>query len=153
MTSTAIEKVESHVDRIRSGHFRIKPGQPYRISEAAGVGDGMWQGDLGIEIVDTVPAGFTKVESPADADRQLVPGNTVGSRHCLDSLAGVEIWRPTGWGREYEGLDGPAMVLTSERTVMHPTHGPVTIPAGFTIATRYQREYDAEQQRERRNSD
>lgn len=148
----AIELIEQHAKKIREGkHETVSPGQPVRISEAAEVGDGVWQGDLGIEIVEAAMGDYIEVKSPTDADRQLVPGNTQGARHCLDSLDGVRMFRPIDWNAE--SLQGPVLVLSKERTILHPTHGAVAIPAGFTVRCRYQREFDAEQRRERRAAD
>lgn len=147
-----IQELEEHVKKTVNGtHDRLRAGQPYRISEAASVGDRGWQGDLRIEIVDKIPSDYVRVENPKPVDCQLVPGNNIGSRHCLDSLEGVELYRPKVWNDEV--LTGPAFVLHQERTICHPTHGDVTIPAGFTVVTGYQREYDKEQQRERRARD
>lgn len=149
---TAIERVEKHAKRISNGeHETVKPGQPFRITEAASVGDGAWQGDLGLEIVSSVPASYDRVEKLKANDKQLVPGSTQGSKHCLDSLRGVQVFRPKDWSEE--SLDGPCLVLAEERTILHPTHGAVTIPAGFTVLCRYQREWDKEQAKERRSRD
>ena len=153
MALTAIQKIARQASRIRNGNSRITPGEPHRISEAATAGDGVWQGDLGIEVVVSVPEDYVKVENAVDKDRQLVPGNTEGSKHCLDSLVGVELFRPKDWGSNYEGLEGPACILSKQRIITHPKHGDVTIPACTTVRCRYQREFDAEQQRERRNAD
>lgn len=150
--TTAIEKIQRHAKRIASGKDpKVKPGSPICFTEACTPGDVCRQGDLYLEIVAAVPQGLLRVDSLRDADRQLVPGNTQGAKHCLDSLAGVEIHRPKVWNEE--SLDGPCLVLSEERTVLHPTHGAVTIPAGFTVQCHYQREFDAEQQRERRSRD
>jgi hypothetical protein len=148
------EAVLATVQSIREGtHERIRMGAPERFSEAASVGDYGDQGDLRLTIVESTPSGFVFVKKPKAIDRQLVPGNTEGAKHCLDSLDGVELNRPAEWGPDYVGLLGPCLKLTKERTIQHPTHGDVTIPAGFTIQCRYQREWDAEQRRERRNAD
>ncbi len=45
------------------------------------------------------------------------------------------------------------MKLTKEHTIQHPEHGDVTIPAGFYCGIQYQRVWDLEQQRARRNAD
>lgn len=149
---TTIERIERHAKRIAGGKAKVHPGQPHRISEAASVGDGVWQGDLGIEIVAKVPADYVRVKNPKASELQLVPGNTEGAKHCLDSCDGVVMHRPKGWPNA-ESLVGPCLTLTKERTILHPKHGNVTIPAGFTVLCRYQREYDAELKRERRNAD
>jgi hypothetical protein len=153
MSLTAIDKITRQATRIRNGNHRVTPGQPQRISDAAGVGDGVWQGDLGIEIIAEVPREYSRVAKPTAQHKQLVPGVTEGAKHCLDSLSGVDLYHPSGWGPDYSGLQGPALVLTEERTITHPAHGHVSIPAGNTVLCRYQREFDAEQQRERRNAD
>ena len=93
------------------------------------------------------------VKKPTEADKQLVPGNTQGAKHCLASLSGVKLYRPTAWGPNYDGLHGPALELSKPATITHPTHGDVTIPAGSTVLCHYQREWDQEQKRERRNAD
>ncbi len=147
-----IERIEKHAKIIQSGeHESVRPGQPWEFSAACEPGDGCWQGDLGIEIVEAVPAGYVEVVNPTEDDRQLVPGNTEGSKHCLDSLSGVKMYRPEEW--DEESLRGPCLVLTEERKVLHPTHGPVTVPAGLTILCRYQREWDKELVKERRTRD
>ena len=134
---------------------KIQPGETFRFSPAVASGDGVAQGDLYIMIADRVLDGYTKVESPTDLDRQLVPGNTTGAKHCIESLDTVELYWPEGWSHSlsYEGLAGPALVCHSETTILHPTHGSVVIPEGFTVVAGYQRVYDAELRRERRSMD
>lgn len=151
MALTTIEKLQRHAKRIASGQETVKPGMPARFTEACVPGDCIWQGDLGLEIVTAVPAGLAKLDTPKDVDRQLVPGNTTGAKHCLDSLDGVTLYRPENWSEE--SLDGPCLVLAEERTVTHPVHGAVTIPAGFIVQCHYQREFDAEQRRAVRSRD
>ena len=147
--TNAIDRIEAHARRIAAGeHETVRPGQPFRLNEAASVGDGVWQGDLGLEVVEAPPEGYVKAKKPLT---QLVPGETRGARHCLDSTAGVEMWLPKEWP-EVTQL-GPCFRLSEERTVEHPVHGDVTIAAGHTILCSFQREYDHEQRRERRNAD
>lgn len=153
-TADPIARIQSHARKIAAGeHETVRPGLPYRISEATDVGEGVWQGDLGIEVVapDFMPEGYVRVDKPKAVNRQLVPGNTSGARHCLDSLKGVEIYRPREWPAVTQL--GPLLRLKAERTIEHPKHGAVTIPAGFAVLCSYQREWDSEQRRERRNAD
>lgn len=146
-----IERIEKHAKLIASGkHDEIRPGMPLRISTAAQAGDGVWQGDLGLELIEKVPKGYKKAKNPS---LQLVPGNTQGAKHCLDSLQGVEVYLPKGWGTDFDSLEGPCLVLSEERTVLHPTHGDVTIPKDFVVLCRYQRNYDADERREHRAID
>lgn len=143
-----IEKIVKHAARIKAGQDeQVRPGTPARFTAACQPGDGIWQGDLGLEIVGGFPADYVK----GKAVKKLVPDDTQGSQHCLDSLEGVVMWFPNNWS--IDSLQGPCFTLTKERTVLHPTHGLVTIPAGFTILCRYQREWDREQKKLRRARD
>lgn len=144
-TTTTIERLQQHASE------KVSPGMPASFTTACGPGDGIWQGDLGLEIVASVPNNYALVKKPRSADKQLVPGNTQGSRHCLDALVGVKLYRPKGWGGE--SVRGPCFVTTKERKVLHPTHGAVTIPAGLIVLCRYQREWDKEQELARRAQD
>lgn len=150
-TTAVIDEIQRHTRRIAEGRESVSPGQPTRFTEACVPGDTIWQGDLGLVLVASIPAGYARVEHPTDSDRQLVPGNTQGAKHCLDALEGVALYRPADWSAD--SLFGHCLALTAERTIEHPTHGAVTIPAGFTVHCRYQREFDAEQRRERRVED
>ena len=144
-----IREIQQHAKVLKE---RVSPGQPAVLNEACSVGDGVWQGDLGIEIVSAVPEGYVLVEKPKEDDKQIVPGNTQGSKHVLRSIVGVSIWRPKNWPSEI-GIFGPCIVAESEAVIDHPTHGEVTISAGHTILCRYQREWDQEQKKARRNAD
>lgn len=152
MKTTTIDRITDTVSRIVDGtHESLRPGMPFRIPDAWGVNECGAQGDLIFVIADSVPDDYVKVERPNEADKQLVPGNTQGSRHCLDSLAGVELYRPVKWSEE--SLDGPVVRVNEDRVVTHPTHGPWTIPAGRTIKFEYPRVWDAEERHQRRNAD
>jgi len=148
----SLDTLLEHANRIKNGeHERVKPGQTFRIPDAWGAEDCGAQGDLIFIIQDKVPEGYHLVESPADGDRQLVWGTTLGAKHCLDSLDGVKLYRNEDWGPD--SLDGPVIVCEKERTVLHPTHGAWEIPAGRIIKFEYPRERDAELKKERRNAD
>ena len=147
-----IEQIQKHAESIKNGeHEKIGPGIPISMSHALVAGEGVAQGDLMLIVADCVPDGYQKASEPKTIDKQLVPGNTVGAKHCLDSLSGVSLYRPENWTEE--SMDGPCIVTTKERTILHPTHGSVTIPAGMTVVCHYQREWDREQMRERRARD
>lgn len=148
-----IDEIVDHANDIAGGKAKVHPGQPTSFPEAASVNDEIWQGDLGIVVIEKVPTQYSLIAQPSEQDKQLVPGNTEGAKHCLDSFMGVEIYRHGDWGQNYEGLEGPVLKLKEERTIEHPKHGNVTIPAGFIVQCRYQREWDSELARERRNAD
>lgn len=145
-----IERLQRHAKKIASGeHEKVKPGMEFRLTEAAAAGDGVWQGDLGLEVAaGRPPKGYVKTIRP---HLKLVPGQTDGAKHCLDSTDGVEMWVPTEWTED--SLVGPFMRFSAERTITHPVHGPVVIPAGLSILCRYQREWDRELAKERRARD
>ncbi len=140
----AIKQLMNHIEV-----EEVRAGQPLRFSEACTTNDRIWQGDLALTITDgSIPDTHVKADKPTV---QLVKGNTIGARHCLDSLEGVDMYVPTEWTEE--SLVGPILVMNKERSVVHPIHGDVTVPAGFSVSCTYQREYDEEQKRERRARD
>jgi hypothetical protein len=141
---TATMTVDKAIKQIQSQAESIKNDAPQTFPEAASPGDTFRQGDIYITLLDRVPDGAVKIMHPL---KQLAPGTTQGSRHCLDSMAGVKMFRlaaPTQ-------LDGPVIVTTKPRTITHPEHGDVALPAGC-YGIRYQRDLDAEE-RERRVQD
>ena len=148
----SLERIQEHHDRIVSGTAKVAPGQPMSFTGAESEGDVRAQGDLNLIWREShvPPAEYVR---RADQNVQLVPGETVGAKHCLESLAGVQIFDPPGWGPDYEGLAGPFLVVESEARIVHPTHGAMTLLAGSAIECRYQRNLDEETQRERRALD
>jgi hypothetical protein len=106
--------------------------KPQRFSEAASENDYFRQGDVMVWFKEKVPLGFSK----SKAVTQLAPGNTKGSRHCLDCLDGVTIMTK----KDGDALQGPLLVITQERTITHPEHGDIICPPGVYEIT-YQRAY------------
>ena len=106
--------------------------------EAASDGDAFRQGDIYITRRDVVENRFVL----GSVDLQLAPGTTQGSRHCLDSCEGVEMYRD----RNGDALQGPLIRLFVERTITHPEHGDVVLPPG-TYEVTYQRAYAEELRR------
>jgi len=96
------------------------------------------QGDVYILRLKTVPKGL-KTEK---AQSQLAPGETQGSRHCLESLDGVTFYSPVS----PTPLDGPIVKTDRAMTITHPEHGHVTLPAGC-YSIHYQRQYAQELKR------
>lgn len=150
---SAIETIQRHAKKIATSKDpAVMPGRPERFTEGSVPGDAIAQGDLYLMIVDSVPDAYEKVSKPSAADKQLVPGNTQGAKHCLSNIRSVDLYRPADWGKG-ESLVGPCFRTKSEVTVLHPTHGDVSVPPGMTVLCGYQPEYDAELRRERRNAD
>ena len=70
--------------------------------------------------------------------RQLAPGQTLGSRHCLASTEGVRMFHLKRPGP----LDGPILLFEAPGTITHPTHGDIVgIPAGSIVRITYQQMY------------
>jgi len=156
-TLTSLERIEQRVDSIKGGTHKVMPGQPLNFSEASVPGDILAQGDLYLMIYDgQIPADYVEIKNPKEVDKQLVPGNTEGSKHCLEHLNGVTMYRPKVWNGE--DLRGPLLVFKVENRILHRNeenggHGTISGLKGFTILCGYQPEYMAEQKRERRNAD
>ncbi len=106
--------------------------------EVMSPGDCWAQGDLLIVSLESVPAGC----APIKAERQLAPGNTQGSRHCLVSLDGVEMFQLP----EPNALDGPVFRTDRKLVIDHPEHGNLIVPPG-TYAVVYQRQFAEELRR------
>jgi hypothetical protein len=126
------------LQRIQSCAESICCDKPQRFSEGAGPGSSFRQGDLYITLLDGLPAKADQVEGEA----QLAPGTTKGSRHVLDSLEGVTMYKI----RDANVLQGPVFSCVTERTVEHPEHGNVILPPG-TYGVTYQRAYAEELRR------
>ena len=127
---------ENSLSQVQSTAEAIRNDEPQRFSEAASVGDVARQGDIYLEKLAGVPDGCTLEEKPLS---QLAPGTTQGSRHIIDSLEGVTVYRlsnPTE-------LDGPILDLATERTITHPEHGNLIMPPGVYGVT-YQRAFAEE---------
>lgn len=161
---TPVETINEYARAIRNGeHDTIRPGMPQRFSEAASVGDAIVQGDLVIEIVATpgenaaIPDGYQIEKAAAsDASIQLVPGNTSGAKHCLAlaELKNSKMWRHKEFVKHAEEtMCGPMLKAVKEFSILHPVHGKVTVPKGFTVLVSYQREYEVELKKARRNAD
>jgi hypothetical protein len=150
-----IEKIEQYAKKIANNeHESIRPGMPVTIPDSWMINEGVAQGDLIIGIIDEVPSNYSLVKSPTNLDKQLVPGNTEGAKHCLDSLDGLKLYHPNNWPQSAEEtLNGPIIITERNVKVVHPKHGPVTIPSGRTILFQYDKEWDLIQKKERRNLD
>lgn len=137
----------------------VAPGMPASLTDAHSYGDGVWQGDLGLEVVSEVPADYVLVENPKDIDRQLVPlGGGPGSHHRLKTFQGVTLYRPKDWGRLETDLRGPCVVFSEPNEIVHEPghahpHGTVSIESPMTVLCRYQRNLAADEREARRAAD
>lgn len=101
-------------------------------------GDYWAQGDVKITCLDDVPTGC----KPIKAEKQLAPGTSQGSRHCLVSLSGVEMFTLP----DATPLDGPVFRAKQGCEIDHPEHGNVILPPGVYGIT-YQRQFAEELRR------
>ena len=137
----------------------VTPGQPFHLTDAHQPGEGVWQGDLGVGVVDAVPADYVKIENPKDLDRQLVPlDGGPGSHHMLRSFDGVTLYRPKDWGQSDTDLRGPCVRFEKSNAIEHEPghdhpHGTVFIDSPMTVLCRYQRNLAADERAERRAAD
>lgn len=147
----SLKKLEAHKEKIVGGELTVAPGLPQVFTRGMAPMDAIAQGDLNLILVESIPDNF-KLRKNRD-DNQLVPGNTEGSKHCVVDMSTCDVLNPPGWSAEYDNLLGPVIVAKSDTTIGHPTHGAVTILAGQTVQCQYQRVWEEEQKKERRQRD
>lgn len=74
---------------------KIKNDDPQNFPEAASIGDAVRQGDIYIQLIDDVTSTpFLFKKAAPSFPMQLAPGNTKGSRHCLEHGRGVTVYEP-----------------------------------------------------------
>ena len=135
--SSPVQKV---LTKIKKNAERIINDATQRFPEAASPGDVFRQGDVYIQLLDAMPKDSVKDDKPI---QQLAPGTTQGSRHILDSLSGVTMFKM----KNPSPLQGPVLKTTKERTITHPQHGDCVIGPGIYNIT-YQRAYAEELRRQ-----
>lgn len=131
----AAVKVMRKIEREAKARANAKP---VRYGSMA-AGDYHRQGDIYIRRISNIPIGAALADNPS---AQLAPGETQGSRHCLDSLESVSIYTRM----DATPLDGPLIEVLREFTVTHPEHGHVTLPPGCYAVT-FQRQHAEELRR------
>jgi hypothetical protein len=97
------------------------------------LGDVVRQGDLYFICVETATGKLTN-------NRQLVPGETQGSRHILDGDCRVFVDGPSIAGVPKQLL-GPQFRCVGDVTVEHPEHGHKIFPSATCWAVVYQRAF------------
>jgi hypothetical protein len=147
--TTALARLEECRDKIVAGQGTVQPGQPLAFTAACSPGDCICQGDVNLIVIDAVPDGYARPETPM---RQIAKGNSRGSRHEIKDLTSCQVYLPPTWA-DMESLDGPVIVATRETVIDHPQHGAVTIPAGLCCRVEFQRNLDVVTRQERRARD
>lgn len=127
----AYEDVKSHADS-------IKNDEAHHI-ESIDVNDAWAQGDVLIRRIAAVPK---KAKPERKPELQLATGTTQGSRHTLDSLDGITLYRIDN----PNPCEGPVFESDRRFEVKHPEHGDVSLPAGC-YAIEYQQAYAEELRR------
>lgn len=127
----------SELKAIQKHAENIKNDETHELSVMS-AGDAWAQGDVLITCLGCVPAEC----EPMMAERQLAPGTTQGSRHCIVDLAGVEMFRL----KDATPLDGPVFRSDRKIEIDHPEHGNLIVPPGVYGVT-YQRQYAEELRR------
>ncbi len=153
--STAIENVQERSEEILNGAAETERSDgkcrpPAFFPNDPPVNSAIAQGDLYLVIMDGVPEGYTE---RIDGDLQLVPGNTVGAKHCLIEGSPCKVFDPAGYGPDFEGLRGPVLVTSGTTEVAHPTHANVVVPPGTMVGCNYQQTWDNVQRQIRRTRD
>lgn len=127
----SLEQIASHAEAIKNDE--------HQTAGEMSPGDTWAQGDIGIVRLEQLPEGCQAVESPS---LQLAPGTTQGSRHCLESLAGLTVYALANPGP----LEGPVIDAPHGMRVNHPEHGDVSFGPGV-YGVVYQRQYAEELRR------
>jgi len=99
------------------------------------VGQAIRQGDVYLRRLAAFPAAHGN-ETP---NRQLAPGTTQGSRHCVEGEA--TIYAPLEMA---DRLTGPVIEARGRIVITHPEHAHFALPAGFYQVT-YQRDFAQEE--------
>lgn len=116
-------KARDAVEILRSGaRERIDCGEPVEVPEM--VPGYMWaQGDVGILRIEKLPSSACVI--PAPPGGQIAPGNTQGSRHCVDSDVAT-IYRVS----DGDPLSDLCVVATEAWWLRHPEHADCKFQAG-----------------------
>jgi hypothetical protein len=107
-----------------------------RVIRTIEVGQAIRQGDIYVTRV----ADKRIAHGGETAERQLAPGTSRGSRHCV--AGAVSVYRPVpGDGQ----LAGPLIVALERFKVTHPEHAHFSLPPG-TYRVTYQRDFNRERE-------
>jgi len=118
----------------------IKSDNLQQFPVAASTGEYVRQGDVYITLIEKIDKDMVKEPHP---EKQVAPGNTKGSRHILDSLEGVTVYKKSN----ATVLDGPVLFLEADRVLTHPEHGDFKLNAGCIYGITYQRMFAEELKR------
>lgn len=127
------------IERVRKSVTDPKP-ETIRLTAANSVGEWVRQGDVYLRIVDKIPEGAREIQ---DFNGQLAPGDTRGSRHCVDPKKVKAFALPNA-----RIEDGSILQVLDNDEVTHPDHGHVALEKGLCIAVSFQvNEFQKQKQR------
>ncbi|MCB9895388.1 MAG: hypothetical protein H6839_13135 [Planctomycetes bacterium] len=96
------------------------------------VGQAIRQGDIYVTRLERMP----RKHGGVTVERQLAPGTSRGSRHCVEG--DITVYLPA---QNSGQLTGPIISAHDRFTVTHPEHAHFSLPAGFYRVT-YQRDFN-----------
>jgi len=121
------DQIKQHFATIRE--YAANPLGDMRVIDDFPVGYHVRQGDVYVFRVDD----FDKESFDFTSERQLAPGDTLGSRHTVSDA--VNVYKPVVANRVeqtevgYMGV-GPVIVSKDRWTLMHPEHADISICEG-----------------------
>ncbi len=128
-----MQKIRSHGEQVADDSLRSVG--------ALAEGDHTAQGDVMFWFLDNLPKDCIKTINP---ERQLAPGTTLGSRHCvcISDMHKIEFYNL----KNPNALQGSILKCRDSVTIEHPEHGNQKLREGIWFVT-YQRAYADELRR------
>ncbi len=162
--SSSVLDIEQDIKAIEASAYAQPRREAQPFAEAASLGDNVRQGDIYLVLIPTPPASDLNPVPAAQlaGGFQLAPGNTQGSRHVLQlsrDAVGAAAYTAKNSAAIAElvnkhakpanpvpsELIGPVFQTGSAPAVIeHPEHGHFKVPANFTCAVVYQRQFAEE---------
>jgi hypothetical protein len=149
---------ERIIPRVTGDHEKMHNDAPVEFTEAQlGIGEAVDQGDVIVVRIPRLPA-----KAKVRANRQVAEGDTQGSRHVLstgniydcDPDSVVELIRQANGANINPTYIGPVFqTANGQAELTHPEHGNHVYKGEMTCAVVIQRNWDAEEQAERRARD
>ena len=124
-------KVELHAKQLK--HSLANKKANGKVIESIAVWDYVHQGDITLKRLPEVPKEAKLIAKPL---RQLAPGTSMGSRHCISikSMENCKIYE-----QAINPLCGPVIDSSDVLEIEHPEHGNYCLPAG-TYRVTFQRQ-------------
>jgi len=155
MEATAAKNLKKPNEAIEAMRKEGPIDQDIRVIKEIAVGECVRQGDL--YVIRVNDSGETSFESgnggenttidtakfKNEGEYQLAPGNTMGSRHCIEDKKAVTMKRDM---TNNSPVVGDLIVAKDRFTITHPEHAHHSLPAG-TYLVAYQLDYATKERR------